>query len=218
MKRKNIAILPGVFLTLLATFAAATAQQPTPSPSPTIDAGDNDGDYTVVSSFEVGYRGLQVVGDLNKYQSDLNYKAGPRLFDSSVFLKSQEGKGGLFESLLVTSTGWGSDPSKNLRFSVENPKYYRFDGTYRRFKYFRFVNNLANPNWVLSPTTFSVPPNPVTGEHGYDTRTEMGDFDLTLLPKNRTIRFNLGFSPERYHGPAYTSYHVGGDDFNFLSN
>jgi hypothetical protein len=218
MKHKKIARVPGVFLTLLAMFAAATAQQPSASPSPVIDAGDNAGDYTVVSSFEVGYRGLQVVGDLNKYQSDLNYKAGPRLFDSSVFLKSQEGKGGLFESLLVTSTGWGADPSKNLRFSIEQPKYYRFDGTYRRFKYFRFVNNLANPNWIFNPTTFNVPPNPVTGEHGYDTRTEMGDFDLTLLPKNRTIRFSLGFSPERYHGPAYTNYHVGGDEFNFLSN
>ena len=44
---------------------------------------------------------------------------------------------------------------------------------------FRFVNNLANPNWVFSPASFSVPPNPVTGEHGYNTETQLGDFDLT---------------------------------------
>ena len=57
------------------------------------------------------------------------------------------------------------------------------------------------------------PPNPVTGEHGYDTRQKLGDFDLTLLPKNEKIRFTIGYSPERYNGPAFTTYHVGGDDF-----
>ncbi len=172
----------------------------------------------ITSSVEFGYRGLQVVGDLNKYQSDLNYKAGPRLFDSSFFMRSKDGKGLLFDTLMATSTGWGADPNGNLRVSAEKPEWYRFDGTYRRFKYFRFVNNLANPNWVFNPATFNVPPNPITGEHGYNTRTEMGDFDLTILPKNRYIRFNVGYSPERYRGPAFTNYHVGGDEFNFQQN
>ena len=71
---------------------------------------------------------------------------------------------------------------------------------------------------MFSPANFSVAPNPVTGEHGYDTRTQLGDFDLTILPKNRLIRFNIGYSPERYSGPAYTNYHSGGNEFNFLSN
>jgi len=195
-------------------------QQPSPSPknSPepttTSSAGDDVGDYTIISSLEIGYRGLRVDGDLNKYRSDLNYKAGPRLFDSSFLARAKEGKGVFFDTLLVTSTGWGSDPNGNVRISLEKPKWYRFDGTYRRFRYFRFVNNLANPNWIFSPTTFSVPPNPVTGQHGYNTRTEMGDFDLAVLPKNETIRFNFGYSPERYSGPAFTNYHVGGNEFN----
>ncbi len=104
-----------------------------------------------------------------------------------------------------------------MRISVENPKWYRFDGSYRRFKYFRFLNTLANPNWVFSPPEFSVPPNPVTGEHGFDTKQQLGDFDLTILPKNELIRFNVGFSPERYSGPAFTNYHVGGNEFILLS-
>ena len=98
-----------------------------------------------------------------------------------------------------------------------NPKWYRFDATYRRFKYFRFLNNFANPNWVFSPAQFSVPPKLTTGEHGYDTRIHLGDFDLTLLPKNERIRFNIGYSPERYSGPAFTNYHSGGNEFNLLS-
>ena len=76
--------------------------------------------------------------------------------------------------------------------SVEKPKWYRFDATYRRFKYFRFLNNFANPNWVFSPANFSVPPKPFTGEHGYNTRCRLGDFDLTFCQRTRIFRFNIG--------------------------
>jgi hypothetical protein len=228
MSSKSKSIFAALALSLLALASIARAQQPSPSPTPkksteaksegaTAKDGKDAGDYTVISSLEVGYRGLRVGGDLNKYQSDLNYKAGPRLFDSSLLVRSKDGKGELFDTLLMTSTGWGGDPYGHLRFSAEKPKLYRFDGNYRRFKYFRFLNNLANPNWVFSPASFSVVPNPITGEHGYNTRTQMGDLDLTLLPKNEKIRFNVGYSPERYSGPAFTNYHFGGNEFNFLS-
>src|ERR1044072_2673489 len=110
----------------------AVVQQPAPSPTPT-EAGEKAGDYTAIGSVEFGYRGLSVDGDLNKYQSDINYKAGPRLFDSSFLLRSSDGKGSLFETFLINSTGWGADPQGNLRLTVEEPKWYRFDATYRRF-------------------------------------------------------------------------------------
>jgi hypothetical protein len=225
MSRKQNTHIVGLLLVMFATLAIARAQQPSPSPSPKksddtetpAETGEKAGDFTIISSLEFGYRGLRVDGDLNKYQSDLNYKAGPRLFDSSFLLKSTGEKGGVFNSLLATSTGWGADPQGNLRVSVEQPKWYRFDATYRRFKYFRFLNDFANPNWVFSPASFSVPPKLTTGEHGYNTRVKLGDFDLTLLPKNRWIRFNVGYSPERYSGPAFTNYHVGGNEFMLLS-
>jgi hypothetical protein len=215
-------------LTLL--MGVVSAQQPSPSPLSTtpkkaeakpsdapVEAGEDAGNYTIISSIEVGYRGLRVDGDLNKYRSDLNYKAGSRLFDSSFLVRAKEGKGTVFDTLLVTSTGWGADPYSNVRINIEKPELYRFDATYRRFKYFRFLNNFVNPNWVFSPASFSVAPNPVTGLHGYNTNTEMGDFDLTILPKHRTIRFSLGISPERYGGPANTDYHLGGNEFSLRS-
>ena len=224
-KQKSLAQVISL-LVLFMVVGRVMAQQPSPSPAPPktsttapdapVETGEDAGDYTVISSIEFGYRGLSVDGDLNKYKSDLNYKAGPRLFDSSFLLRSREGKGELFETLLASSTGWGADPQGNLRVSVEQPEWYRFDATYRRFKYFRFLNTFANPNWVFSPANFSVPPKLTTGEHGYDTRIHLGDFDLTILPKNERIRFNVGYSPERYSGPAFTSYHVGGNEFNLL--
>ena len=220
----------GLLLVLIGAVGLVAAQQPSPSPSPSqspertvspdvpVDSGEDAGDYTVISSVEFGYRGLSVSGDHNKYQSDLNYRTGPRLFDSSFLLRSREGNGALFETLLVNSTGWGADPQGNIRATVEQPEWYRFDATYRRFKYFRFLNTFANPNWVFSPTQFSVPPNPVTGEHGHDTRISLGDFDVTLFPKNERIRLNFGYSPERYSGPAFINYHAGGNEFQMLQN
>jgi hypothetical protein len=204
----------------------AIAQEPSPSPTPkkapdakataatqkpASEAWDEMGDYSIVSSTEIGYRALSVDGDRNKYRSDLNNRAGFRIFDSSFLARAKNGTGGPFDTFLVTSTGWGSDPYGHMRVSVENSKWYRFDGTWRRFKYFNFLNNLANPNFATRP------PDPVTGQHGYDVRQSMGDFDLTLLPKNRRLRFNLGVSPERYSGPAFTTYHIGGDDFQLLT-
>jgi hypothetical protein len=224
--KQNISVrVVGLVLVLIVTMCSVAAQQPSPSPSPkksdatdtSVESGEDAGDFTVISSVEFGYRGLSVDGDFNKYQSDLNYRAGPRLFDSSFLLKSKNGEGTLFETLLVNSTGWGADPQGNLRASVEQPEWYRFDATYRRFKYFRFLNSFANPNWVFSPPQFSVPPKVTTGEHGYDTEVHLGDFDLTILPKNELIRFNVGYSPERYSGPAFTNYHVGGNEFMLLS-
>ena len=95
-------------LVLIVTTGSAAAQQTSPSPSPeksdssavTTEQGEGAGDFTVISSLEFGYRGLRVDGDLNKYQSDLNYKAGPRVFDSSFLLRSRQGKGDLFETFL----------------------------------------------------------------------------------------------------------------------
>src|SRR5215204_6445313 len=122
-KQKISVHIIGLVLVMIAAMGAVAAQQPTASPSPKksdssdtpTESGEEAGDYTVISSVEFGYRGLSVDGDHNKYQSDLNYRTGPRLFDSSFLLRSREGKGHLFETFLASSTGWGADPQGNLR-------------------------------------------------------------------------------------------------------
>lgn len=225
--RHPLRLVPGLMLasllaasTVIAQPAATPSKSPEPKSSPSKtesvptsgSTGEDAGDYTVTSTIEFGYRGIRTGGDVNKYKSDLNYKAGPRLFDSSFYMRAKDGKGGLFDSLLVTSTGWGADPTGNMRLSVEKPEAYRFDATYRRFKYYRFLVNFANPAWSFAPQ------NKNTGVRGYDTRTTLGDFDLTILPKNETISFNVGYSPERYEGGYFSVYHVGGNDFLQFNN
>lgn len=226
MKRTRWNVLPLLAMLLLASAVSGQTPTPTPSKAPdknssaksestttSLNTGEDAGDYTVTSSLEFGYRGISVDGNVNKFKSDLNYKAGPRLFDSSFLLKSKDGKGGLFDSLLVTTTGWGADPYGQVRLRAEKPDAYRLDANYRRFKYYRVLNNIVNPIW-----SFGLQPNPVSGFHSYDTRTQMGDFDLTILPKNELISFNIGYSPERYTGPFFTTYSAGGNQFQLLSN
>jgi hypothetical protein len=220
--RHMLRVLLGLAVAAALAGVAASAQQPSPTPRKSADAktqssatkdGDAGDDYAVTSSVEIGYRGLKVDGDLNKYQSDLNYRTGPRLFDTSFLATAKEGKGTLFDNLLVTSTGWGSDPQGSVRFSVEKSSLYKFEGSYRKFKFFRFVNNLANPNYAAP----SIQSSPVTGWHGINADQQVGDFDLTLLPKNERVSFHVGYTPTRYSGPAFTSWHYGGDDFVLLS-
>jgi hypothetical protein len=223
--RKLLHAVPEALLGLLLASGIAAAQTSDPAKTQTkkpddvptsATTGTDSGNYKITSSLEFGYRGIRVDGDERKYRSDLNYKAGPRIFDSSFLMQSKDGKGGLFDTLLVTASGWGADPTGSMRISMEKPKWYRFEGQYRRAKYYRFLNNVANPNWLFSG--FPVPPNPATGLHGYNTRTEFGDFDLTILPKNELVRLTFGYSPERYSGPYFTNYHLGGNEFQPLVN
>ena len=82
-------------------FAAASAAQ-TPAPSPTAAGG---GDYTVTSSVELGVRGLDVNGDHEKYRSDQNYRAGFRIFDSSLYIQDNRSQYRAFDSALFRRAG-----------------------------------------------------------------------------------------------------------------
>src|SRR2546426_2090297 len=72
------------------TNSKATSTKPTKKPAETTPTsatvGEDAGNYTVVSTIEVGGRGQRVAGDTNKFRSDLNYHAGARLFDSSFLM------------------------------------------------------------------------------------------------------------------------------------
>jgi hypothetical protein len=210
MKTRTNFVLSSLLCLLLLAAAAVNAQQPTPTPSPspkpsatpqtyptkgTTDRQpatpadtDTAGNYTVISSIELGVRALSVDGNNNKYRSDLNYGPGFRLFDSSLLIRTKEGAGGLFDSFLVNSTGFNADPYGSVRVNMEKSHWYRFDGNFRRSVYQNNLLNLA------------------LGQHVRDTRHKFGDFDLRLLPLNRTVHFDLGYSLDRNNGTGLTTF------------
>lgn len=152
------------------------------------------GGYTVNSSIEVGLRGANVSGSDEKFRSDLNYRKGLRLFDSSLVLERKEGTGGLFDSFAATSTGWGSDPAGFTRINMEKLGSYKFDSNFRRIVYFNRLNNH------------------VDGQRAFNTVHNMGDFDLTLFPQSN-FKFHIGGSYNDFEGTGLTNGRAFSDEF-----
>ena len=183
----------GMVIGLVLMLADARAQQPTTG-GPT-----KEGIYSVTSSIEIGVRGVSVDGNGNKYRSDLNYEPGFQLFNSDLLMRSKENNGMMFDTLMVKTFGWGGDPSRYLRVNAEKTKWYRFDGNYRRIDYFNSLTNIA------------------LNQHTSNTEHRLGDFDLTLLPQNRRVKFNVGYSLERNSGQSVTTYDYARDEFPVLA-
>lgn len=209
MKRKtltkSLAMLTAVLALLVLMFGSLKAQNissTSTSSSAQSSSANSSGQtgatvngYEVDSSFEIGARGLSVDGSDNKYRSDLNYRPGFRLFDSSFLAKTKDSKGKPFDTFLVTGSGWNADPNGITRINVEKVGWYRFDGAVRRFTYF---NNLANL---------------ALNEHTRHTKHTMGDFDVTFLPQNENLKVRFGYSFDRNRGPVFTTYDYQRDEF-----
>ncbi|QQS47783.1 MAG: hypothetical protein IPM66_03775 [Acidobacteriota bacterium] len=133
------------------------------------------GDYSVTSSIEVGYRSVDINGSRDKYLSDVNLRDGFRLLEYSLDSRSLTGSGPLYDFLKAEVTTAGGDPSQTFSLRMDKARAYKFDGTVRRFNYFRYLPTFAN-NW-----------------HNIDTRQQMSDFHLKLFPQ-RAVRVNLGYS------------------------
>jgi hypothetical protein len=184
------------------TAAAATfvfssllsAQSPSPSPSST-----TPGNIEIKSSVEIGYRGLSVNGDHEKYRSDLNYRAGVRLFDSSLFIENSSSGNKLFDEALFQVSGWGSDPTGSLRLNMSKTGEYKIDSNVRKVIYF---NNLKNHalNWSQV--------SPLASEHQANTTHYFGDVDTTIFPE-RDFRIRLGYSFSDMDGPGTTNIRFG---------
>ena len=196
-----------IFLTVgflaITWIAVATTPAQTPSASPTPSSTTTAGGFDITSTVELGVRGLDVNGDHEKYRSDLNYRAGFRVFDSSFLIENRGTGRKPFDSLLMQSSGWGSDPSGSFRLNVDRTGIYKFDSNIRRVKYF---NNLKN-----HVITFSQPV-PRGSQHRANTDHHFGDFDLTLFPE-RDLRFRLGYSFNNTDGPGTSTIRAFSDEF-----
>ena len=168
---------------------AAAGQSPAPTPSAT------DGRYSVTASVEVGARLVDVSGDEEKFKSDLNYRKGFRVFDSSIAIEDNGKDNKFFDSALFISSGWGADPNGFVRTNLERNGIYRFDMNVRRLAFYNNLDNHAIGGSLIN-------------YHNRDTRRNFGDMDLTILPDNRTIRFRLGYSYNLLSGEGMTTSRV----------
>jgi hypothetical protein len=177
----------------LARARAAVTKPNEPKPAPP-ETGRLWGDYSVTSSFEVGYRFVDTDGSRLRYLSDVNVRDGLRLLDYSLDARSISGQGLLFDFLRADVQNAGGDQSQYFSVRADKTRAYRFDGTVRRFNYFRSLATFAN------------------NQHNYDLRQQVSDFNLKLFPQ-RPVRINLAYGRSIAKGPFVSTYNYERDEF-----
>jgi hypothetical protein len=152
------------------------------------------GDYTVMSSMEMGYRFVDTDGSRATYLSDVNVRDGWRLFDFSMDARSISGNAPLFDFLRMDVSNAGGDQGQYISIRADKAFTYKFDGTVRRFNYFRAL------------------PEFIEGNRSVDNRRQLSDFNLKLFPQ-RPVRINIGYSRSGSKGPFLTTYDYERDEF-----
>jgi len=156
-------------------------------------------------------RGVSVNGNHEKYRSDLNYQPGLRTFNASFLIEDNTNtQYKLFDSALITNSGWGADPQGEFRLNMDKTGIYKFDSNARRVRYFNNLNTHAI-NW--SPPVA----NPGS-EHAADTLHHFGDFDLTVFPERENFRMRFGYSFSATSGPGFSTIRFSGDEYQVDSD
>jgi hypothetical protein len=209
IRRYSARTMAAMVMALATTVGVAQTAQQTPGTAlpqpgeeePTVSYGG----YQVQQSIEFGGRISDVTGSNSMFNTFINQHSGPRLFEQTLSMQSINHTGTLFDSLNLSSFGWGGDANNVLRLNLSKNKWYNFDGSFRRDQYFFDYDLLANP---LNPPT-SNPSVPITfSPHSYNLSHRMYDYSLTLLPQSK-VRFRLEYTRNREEGPSFSSLHVG---------
>src|ERR1700676_800919 len=100
------------------------ANQPAPTP-PAPKETVHDG-YTVHQSVDMGGRISNENGNPGMYDTLVNMHSGPRILQQSLEMRAAPGAGHffLFDSLLLTNTGYGGDPENVTLLRMSKGKAY----------------------------------------------------------------------------------------------
>ena len=187
---------------------AQDASQPTASmsSSSSSDTGEGKkiGDFQVTQSIEIGGRINDVTGSEAMYNTLENYQSGARLLEQSLTMRSLTHTD-VFDTLTLSSFGYGGDPEQAARLRVDKYGWYTFSASHQHFQNYFDYDLFANP---LNPPTGS-PPVPINySPHGYYNRQNLYNFDLVVLPMHK-FSFRVDYNRNRFDGPAFSSYHAG---------
>jgi hypothetical protein len=179
------------------------------------DKGSDWGGYTVRQSIELGGHIVGADGNPQMYSTFVNLGSGPRILGTELSMQSKNHAGVLFDSLYLSSFGFGGDPENLARLRISKNKWYNFVALYRRDKNYFDYNLFANPlNLNAGVTTCAVGcaqavtasslPWYTDSPHLQTTTRNMGDFLLTLLPES-AISFRLGYARNDTSGTIDTT-------------
>ena len=122
-------------------------------------------------------------------------------------MRSLAHTGTLFDSLSLSSFGWGGDPNDAARLRASKFKWYDVNASFRRDQNYFDYDLLANP---LNPPGSNLGIFVNQSPHRFYTVRKMGNVDVTLLPQSR-FTFRVGYWRTGASGPSFSSVHLGTD-------
>ena len=165
--------------------------------------GVNHGNYNVIQQWETGYRYSLVGGDIGKYRSDVNYRNGIRLLNSSFSANSRDGHGKYFDEIVLNTQGLGNDPYESAMLRVQKNRLYRYDMGWR-------LNDYFNPGLATAG-----------GLHLANLQQRWQDHELVMFPQSK-FKLRAGYSRHKEDGPALSTTNLfenqRGDIFTLFSN
>ena len=205
----RLAVFMACLFSSASAFAQGPAQTPPPAPPPTASSGDEGkeiGGFRVTQSIEIGGRISDVSGSQPMYDTLVNYQTGARILDQSLTMQSLTHED-IFDTLTLSSFGWGGDPEQAARMRVAKYHWYTFSGSYQHMQNYFDYDLFANP---LNPPTGSPFIPILNSPHGYYDRQNLYNFGLVLLPMRR-LSFRVDYNRNRIIGPSLSSDHQGTD-------
>ncbi|MGB8799890.1 MAG: hypothetical protein WCC97_04315 [Candidatus Acidiferrales bacterium] len=194
--------------------------------------GINEGNYNIKQSIEFGYRFTNVNGSQDTYDTMVNLQQGPRLVGFTTEFRSLDHHGTFFDDFYFSNFGYGGDPNDVSQIRITKNKWYAFNGMFRQDQNhwnYSLMANPLNPNIPIpnAPANFNpiinAPANVVgtpligTSPHAFDTRRNMQNYNLTILPDSK-IRFRLGYDQNTVYGPGDTTFHEGAEQYLLTNN
>ncbi len=148
--------------------------------------------YNTNFTIELGGQLVDVDGNDEVYESQLNYRDGFKVFSFDI-----QGKGAgdaFFTGFYLRGGGWVNEPYSWAHFGFSKDRWFDFRGSFRESEY----------NWFF--------PGFARTQHFNDTERRFQDYRLTLLPK-RKFRGKLGYSRNSSFGPTFTTFDFSRGEF-----
>ena len=171
---------------LLLLCLPAAAQQPVTYSAEVPASSREFSGYSILNSFEFGYRFANVGGDNDLYRASVNFGDGLRLFRGRLRVNSLDGKGGALDEFSLRSSGALGDPYQAHVIRAEKNGLYRYDLQYRLVRYHNRLPSL----W--------------RGEHGLTVERAMQTHDITVFPGSN-FEVLLGYDRNVRSGPGFAS-------------
>ena len=121
--------------------ASATAST---DPASDGNEGKKIGDFQVIQSIELGGRIADVNGSQAMYDTLVNHQTGARILEQSLTMQSLTHQD-IFDTLTLSSFGWGGDPEQAARLRIAKYSWYTFSGCYQHVQNYFDYDLFANP-------------------------------------------------------------------------